>query len=102
MGYNLNGLGMATPTRRHKEISRNIVINFYLRFGFDKYDIYQEAAADQSDHNGLVPDPIIYQNRAKKPVTMFEIDHTKALWRADVKIGPYLDHYGVREVFVYD
>jgi Uma2 family endonuclease len=102
MGYDLNGLGMATPSLEHKQISRNILINFYLQYGFTQYEIYQEAAANERDPDSLVPDLMICKKGSRKPLIVVELERTKRLKRATSKLEAYFEEYGVQEVFICD
>lgn len=102
MGYDLNGLGMATPSPAHKQISRNILINFYLQYGFGKYEIYQEAAANDKETDSLVPDLMICKKGSRQPLIVVEIEQTKRIGRATAKLESYFEEYGVKEVFVCD
>lgn len=102
MGYDLHKIGMARPSLEHNRIARNIVINWYRKYGFDTYEAFQEGLADLANTDGLVPDVVFY-NKAGKCIVAIEIENNRNIKRAIRKgVEDLKRDLGIQEVFIYD
>ena len=102
MGYDLSGLGMARPALTHQRITRNIVINFYNKFGFEQIEAFQECTANTKPTCEKIPDVVFFDLHADKVVVSIELEKN---WNGETiqKINQsLLRKFKHQEVFLYN
>lgn len=101
MGYDLDGIGMARPAMVHQRISRNIVINYYVKHGFDTIEALQESTANLKPTCEQIPDVVFVDVATNKVIVSVELD--KAWLKITrVRIEEALTKYKHKEVFWYN
>lgn len=102
MGYDLHKIGMARPAVSHQQISRNIVINFYLQTKFKKFEAFQEGTANNKPTCEKVPDVTFLELVSEKVFVSVEIEKVwsgATIWKIENEL---IKKYKHKEVFLYN
>ncbi len=101
MGYGLEGIGMARPAILHQRISRNIVINYYVKHGFDTIEALQESTANLKPQCERIPDVVFVDVAKNKVIVSVELDKCW-LKVAAARVEDAITDYKHKEVFWYN
>ena len=103
MSYDLQGIGrMARPAVSHQQISRNIVINFYLLTSFKKFEAFQEGTANNKPTCEKIPDVTFVDIETNNVLVLVEIEKVwsnETIWKIKDSL---IKKYKHQEVFLYN
>ena len=102
MGYDLSGLGMARPALTHQRITRNIVINFCNKFGFEEIEAFQECTANTKPTCEKIPDVVFWDLHAEKVVVSIELEKYWNTETIEKIVQSLLKKFKHKEVFLYN
>lgn len=102
MGYDLNGLGMASPPAQHQRIIKNCLLNFERLKQNNVFESLQTPSIDLNDLDSIEPDLAFYGNNYHLPSVILEVERAKTLSRVYNKLSDvFLNYPSVEEFFVY-
>ncbi len=101
MGYTLHDLALARPPIAQQRVARNLVLNYYTRHGFARFEAFQETLSIPTDAESYVPDVLFVDARGAAAVAV-ELCATKKVEQAKFAMVELLGCSTTEEVFVLD
>ena len=104
MGYSLHKIALMRPPLPHQRIARNIVINYFNRNSFVKYEAFQDGMAVPDDPDSHVPDVVFIENSSNKVRLVIEIVDNKNFSEKYVAylVETLTEQKNIKEVFLYN